>query len=249
MICYTINMFWDLIVILIGLGVGSFVNVLASRLVARKSIVFPRSFCDACAKPLWRRDMIPVVSFLLLRARCRFCQARISWQYPLVEAATAALFLAAAFVARTPVELALFWLAITVLITLFLTDLRAMVLPDFITLPSIAIFLIFDFTLLGRPPIPLLIAMAVGGGFFLVQYMFSAGKWVGSGDIRFGVLMGAILGSWPLVAQALIMSYIIGAAASIPLLLTKKKQWASEIPLGTFLAIGTLIVLFFVHIY
>lgn len=237
-------MLWYFFVILIGLGVGSFINVLASRTVAGKSILLPRSFCDACAKPLWRRDLMPVISFLLLRARCRLCKTKISWQYPLIEGVTALLFLVAAIVTQNPSELALIWLAITVLLTLFITDLRAMVLPDFITIPAIVLFTILNLILFGRPPLLLLIALAVGGGFFLVQYALSRGKWVGSGDIRFGVLMGAILGNWYLVAQALVLSYIIGALVSIPLLLTKKKQWASEVPLGTFLAIGTLLILF-----
>lgn len=241
-------MFWYIFVVLLGAGVGSFINVLASRSMAGKSIVFPRSFCDACAKPLWRRDLVPVVSFLLLRARCRFCQIKISWQYPVIEGITALLFLAAAIVTHSPSELAFFWLAITVLLTLFITDLRAMVLPDFITLPAIVLFVILDFTLLGRPLVPLLVALAVGGGFFWVQYALSRGKWVGSGDIRFGVLLAAILGTWQLVTQALILSYIIGALVSIPLLLTKKKQWASEVPLGTFLAVGALIALFSLYV-
>ena len=189
--------------------------------------------------------MVPVVSFLLLRARCRFCNVKISWQHPVVEAVTAFLFLVAALITPVTSELVLFWFAITVLIALFITDLRAMVLPDFITLPSIVIFLVLDLTLLVRPLVPLLIALAVGGGFFFLKYALSRGKWVGSGDIRFGLLMGAILGTWQLVAQALILSYIIGAFVSIPLLLMKKKQWASEVPLGTFLALGTLLVLFF----
>lgn len=230
---------------LIGGAVGSFLNVLSARTIARKSILLPRSFCDTCTKPIYRHDMIPMLSYFLLRARCRFCKMKISWEHPVVEATTAVLFVVAALLASSAAELVLFWFAISILVTLFLTDIRAMILPDQITLPGIALFVVFDIFILDRDLVSLLLAVLVGGLFFLIQYAVSRGKWVGSGDIRLGVLMGTILGAWQLVGWALMVSYVIGALVTIPLLLMKKKGWKSELPLGAFLVAGTLLVLFF----
>lgn len=237
---------------ILGAGVGSFVNVLAARTVAGKSIFLPRSFCDACARPLWRRDMIPVLSFFLLHARCRFCHAKFSWQYPIVELATGLLFALAAWlppqfhglVHETGVTIVHAWIAVTALVALFLTDLRAMVLPDRITLPAIATLLIIDLLFLKMDVRALGLAALLGGGFFLIQYLISRGRWVGSGDIRMGVLIAMILGSWQIVGLALMLSYILGALVSLPLLVTKKKHLQSKVPLGVFLAIGTLVTLF-----
>lgn len=232
--------------VLIGAAVGSFVNVLAARTVAGQSIFLPRSFCDACAKPLWRRDMIPVLSFFFLRARCRFCHIKLSWQYPLVEFCVAMLFLAA-YLLHQEFDWLLVarWISIGALVALFLTDLRAMVLPDEITVPSIVILLAINFIFLHVGASALFIALLLGGGFFAVQYIVSAGRWMGSGDIRFGLLIAAITMYWQHTALAIMISYVVGSLVALPLLLKKKMKPTSQIPLGTFLAIGTLIELLF----
>ncbi len=231
---------------ILGAGVGSFVNVLAGRTVAGKSIILPRSFCDACAKPLWPRDLIPVVSYFLLKARCRFCHTKIAWQYPVVEGVTALLFaLAASRLGEFGWPLIAYWVAIAALVALFLTDLRAMLLPDQITLPAIAVLLAIDVFLLRSSLLHLALALILGGGFFLAQYLLSHGTWVGSGDIRMGLLMAAALRSPLKVGLAIIVAYIIGAMIAVFLIIAKKKSLKSEIPLGTFLAIGTLAVLLF----
>lgn len=229
---------------ILGAAVGSFVNVLAARIVAEKSILWPRSFCDKCAKPLWPRDMIPIVSFFLLKARCRFCHIKIAWQYPVVEFVTAMLFLVAAR-GHSGAELIFYFIAIAALIALFLTDLRAMILPDQISITAIVILTVLNIFVLHTSLISLIVAVVIGGGFFLAQYILSHGAWVGSGDIRFGILMGVILAHPVGVLLALAISYILGAFISLPLLIFRKKGLKSEIPLGTFLVIGTIFVLLF----
>lgn len=237
-------MFWILSLI-IGAGVGSFVNVLAARVVAGQSIILPRSFCDSCAKPLFRRDMIPIFSALLLKFKCRFCKQKFSWQHPIVEAITAILFTAAYFqVGDFSWQLIFMWFAIMFLIALFLTDIRAMLLPDHITLPAIAIILLIDVLFLDVDVKALGLAVLLGGGFFLVQYVVSKGRWIGSGDIRLGALMGVILPTWQTTLLALAIAYIFGAIIGVYLLISKKQTLESEIAFGTFLVIGTLMVLF-----
>ncbi len=234
------------IIFILGTVVGSFVNVLAARTVTGKSIIFPRSFCDACAKPLWRRDMIPVVSFFLLRARCRFCRVKLSWQYPIVEFVVGTLF-AIAWTQFSGAALFSSWIAIMILVALFLTDVRAMVLPARITHTAIIFFLAFDFFTLGSHPLnavrSLAVGIIIGGGFFFLQYVVSRGAWIGEGDIWLGLLMAVILRRWELVVIAIFLGYIIGAIVSVGLLARHAKKLKSEVPLGAFLTVATIIVL------
>lgn len=229
---------------ILGAAAGSFVNLLAARTVAGQSPIVPRSFCDACTKALLWFDNIPIFSFFLLRARCRFCRSRISYQYPIIEAVTGLLFVfAASRAGALDWQLIASWIAMAALVALFLTDFRAMVLPDRITLPAIVLLLLIDLVFLQVSILSLFLAVLLGAGFFLVQYLVSRGEWVGSGDIRLGLLMAVILISWQKVALALAVAYVIGAIISLPLLILKKKNLKSEIPLGTFLVIGTLVVM------
>lgn len=233
-------------VFILGAVVGSFVNVLAARTMAGKSIIFPRSFCDACGKPLWRRDIIPVLSFFLLRGRCRFCQIKLSWQYPIIEFVTGALFVMASM-RFTGVDLIFAWFAIVVLESLFLTDVRSMVLPSNITHSAIAFFLVFNLFTLGPQLLTALQSLAIGllmaGGFFLLQYVLSRGAWIGEGDIWLGLLMALILRRWELTVFAIFLAYITGAMVGVYLLAAHKKGLKNEVPLGTFLTAATIVVL------
>ncbi len=187
-----------------------------------------------------------MVSFFLLRGRCRFCQARISWQHPLVEFLVAALFVLAA--ARfSGGELIFIWLAITLLAVLFLTDLKAMVLPWSLIFPALVFFGLFDLFFFRLSVLTLLASLALGGGFFLAQYLLSRGQWIGQGDVWLGLLLAAILQRPGRVLQALAAAYLLGAAAGLWLLARKKKTLKSEIPLGPFLILAALIVIFVIE--
>jgi prepilin signal peptidase PulO-like enzyme (type II secretory pathway) len=145
------------------------------------------------------------------------------------------------------------WFIISALITIFLFDLKYSLIPDKISLPAIALALIFQifFWLDGEMPFLLglknlsfvIISAIIGGSWFAIQYFFSQGRWVGGGDIRLGILMGLIL-PWPHIFTALFLSYIMGALVSAPLLIFKKKTMKSEIPFGVFLVPATLLVMF-----
>lgn len=233
-----------IITFILGAAIGSFINALATRFVNGQSIILPGSCCEFCAKPILPKDLVPIVSFFILRGKCRFCRKKISWQHPIIEAVVGLLF----FIAYSRVndiswELVALWLGIFVLITLFITDLRAMILPDIITIPAIAIFLIIDLFVLKVNFAALLISVLIGGGFFLLQYLISRGRWIGSGDIRFGVLMAVILVDWQKVLLAIMASYIIGSVISIALIALRRKTLKSEVPLGVFLVIGTILAM------
>ena len=210
-----------------------------------------RSYCPKCLKQIAWYDNIPIFSFLWLRGRGRCCGQRISWQYPAVELATGVLFVIA-FLANFEFQILNFdliliiqllrdWFIISVMIVIFIYDLRWYLILDKVTIPAMIIVFILNL-FLGFSLWNLLVSGIIGGSFFLLQFVVSKGKWIGGGDIRLGLLMGLSLG-WPQVMLAIFLGYIIGSIVSIFLILLKKKKWGSQIPLGIFLSTGTIIAL------
>ncbi len=234
-------MVWILIGIL-GLIAGSFLNCLAYRLPRAEKILFARSRCPKCQKILSWLELIPVVSFVLQRTRCRSCRQKISWQYPFVEIATAVLFLLVYWHTLDLLILQSFNLFVTsILILIFLIDLNDGVILDIVIWPG-ALIIFISQLLFGLSWWRLGLGMAISGSFFGLQYLVSRGRWIGAGDIGLGFLMGAILG-WPSIIVALVFAYIGGAAIGLVLILLKKKTLASAVPFGAFLAPATIITM------
>lgn len=233
-----------LLVFLLGLCVGSFLNVVILRTHEREHLD-GRSRCPSCRATLGWFDLVPVFSFLVLKGRCRQCKAPISFQYPLVELATGAIFLLMYLRAAGGPQMEMTLLRDLIfsafLIVIFVYDLRYFLILDRFTIPAMILAIVFNLWL-GMSAWSLIAGAAFIGGFFLLQYVISRGKWIGDGDIRMGVLMGLMLGlSQGLVA--LFLSYVIGAAASLLLLACKKATPQTRIPFGTFLSIGTFLAL------
>lgn len=226
---------------LAGLCVGSLLNVIVLRTRAGRSFVSDRSACPSCDVTIAAYDLVPLVSFVVLSGRCRACAAPISVQYPLVECLTGVLFFLA-FLVRGPTWLfardILFFLP---LLLVFLYDLRYMEIPDRFTVP--AMMVAFGMNLwLGVALQTLLVGALAAGGFFLLQFLFSRGRWIGSGDIRLGVVMGLMLGLANSVA-ALFVSYLLGAAFGLFLIAMRRADGKTAVPFGTFLSAATVIVL------
>ncbi|MFH0951468.1 MAG: prepilin peptidase [bacterium] len=245
--------FFLITVLLLGLAIGSFVNSLAWRLYKAKTLK-GRSVCPTCGHNLAWYDNIPLLSFVLLKAKCRYCSQQISWQYPLVEFMTAILFALAFYynplfpdfatndLTQATLLLIRNWLLIVILTTIFVMDLRWYVIVDKVSLPASAIILAINLYL-GLPWQNLALAGIIGGSFFLLQFVVSKGKWIGGGDIRLGLLMGVALG-WPQVAVALFLAYILGSIYGVLFIILGKKDLKAKVPFGTFLSLGTLITLF-----
>ncbi len=248
-------------IFLLGLTIGSFLNCLIWRLHKNESI-WGRSYCPKCLKKIAWYDNIPVFSFVFLLGKCRHCGKKISFQYPLVELAAGVLFVIAAInnfgigswelgilfnsafhFPHSALILVRDWFIIAVMIIIFIYDLRWFLILDVITLPACIVVFILNL-FLGFNLWNLLISGIIGSSFFLLQFIISRGKWIGGGDIRLGLLMGLALG-WPNIIVGLFIAYFIGATAGLGLILTKKKQWGSQIPLGVFLSTATVITLFF----
>lgn len=255
-------MFEYILIFILGTIVGSFLNALLWRLSVGESVLRGRSYCTDCRHPLASKDLVPLISFFTLRRRCRYCSAKISWRYPIIETSAGVLFVLvyAVFVQSVPEgliqsfffgghnrEILMFALNVffaSALLALFVYDLRWSLLPDAITIPAIVVGVVVQAVLYPSALPWYGLAVLVGAGFFAAQYIVSRGVWIGGGDIRLGALMGVILG-WPGVLLALFISYIAGAVIAIFLLALKLKNRKSEIPFAPFLTASTFIVLLY----
>lgn len=234
-------LFYPAIASLIGLLFGSFLNVIISRLPSGESIASPPSHCPTCGHRLSPWENIPVLSWLALGGRCRSCKADISARYMLVELATAALFaLAAAEFGLTVWTLAVFVLSAFAIVTLFV-DIDHLLILDVVTVPVALVgFLV---ALLDGRAIDGLEGAAVGVGLFGLIYLATRGAGLGFGDVKLAGCLGLYLGLAHSIA-AFAAAFIVGALLAIPVLLTRKRRAKDVLPLGPFLVLGALIVIF-----
>lgn len=227
--------------------VGSFLNVCASRLPKRASLWRPGSACPACAHPIRWYDNVPVVSFLVLRGRCRDCKAPIAWRYPIVEVGTALLFALAYVRLGLGWELALALVFLSALMVITVIDLEHLLIPDRITLPVIAAGFVGS-VVLGRPAwLDSLLGIVVGGGIICAIIVGSrlvmGEEGMGQGDITLAAMVGAFVG-WRLLLLGLFLAVLVGAAVAAALLAAGRKGRKDPIPFGPFLALGGAVSLF-----
>jgi leader peptidase (prepilin peptidase)/N-methyltransferase len=231
-----------ILVTIFGVAVGSFLNVCIHRLPLRESLAFPASHCPSCRTPIKPYDNIPLVSYVVLRGRCRACGASISMQYPIVEFTTGAVFLAAFLLFDSPIiyQRLLFACA---MIVLFVVDLEHRILPDVITLPGIALGLLFSFFM---PPgwRDSLIGLVVGGGSLWLMgeayFRIRREEGMGFGDVKMLAMIGAFLG-WKLMLLTLLMGSFLGSAIGVGMIALKRGDMKYALPFGTFLAVGALV--------
>jgi leader peptidase (prepilin peptidase)/N-methyltransferase len=239
------NFLVQIFVFLLGLCIGSFLNCFIYRLEQKKSLK-GRSFCPRCKHTLSWKDLFPVFSFLFLKGRCRYCKKQISVQYPLVELMTGLIFVLILnkFQISNFINLIFLFYISSVLIIIFVYDLKHCLIPDKVLFPAIAITLIYNLI----PPYDWqhifynFLAVLIASGFFLIIFLISRGKWMGFGDVKLAVLMGLLLGL-PGVLVALFLAFFFGAIIGVILMVFEKKSLKSEIPFGPFLIAGTLIVM------
>jgi leader peptidase (prepilin peptidase) / N-methyltransferase len=223
-----------------GAIAGSFLNVVIYRLPLEKSIVWPSSACPHCTRELTWYENIPVASFLALRGHCRTCRARISPQYPLVEALTAVMFGAAWWYYGPGPLLASRLVFGCALIVLFAIDLEHQLLPNAITLPGIVVG--FLFSLFTEPGwVSSLIGILVGGGVLFaiaeVYYRVRHEEGLGMGDVKMLAMVGAFLG-WQLTLLTLMLASLSGTVIGLVLIVTKRGGLKYALPFGTFIALG-----------
>lgn len=252
--------------VILGLAFGSFVNALVWRVyqqaLPRKqrkasdnelSIMKGRSMCTHCKHTLAWYDLLPVISWLSLRGACRYCRKPISWQYPLVELLTAALFVVS-FVCW-PTELLtaeavssfVIWLSALVgLVALIIYDARWMLLPNRIVFPllGLAVIDVLIRTLSSVEPLKTVGAalggLLVAGGIFYVLFQISDGKWIGGGDVKLGFVLGLLLGEPVLAFMMLFFASLLGLVAALLTVISRNATFQAKIPFGPFLIIATI---------
>ena len=231
--------------LIFGMIMGSFINSAVWRVHEKKFSYTDRSRCVSCLRVLSWYQNIPICSFVWFRGICLFCKKKIPLDYLLVEIFTGilGLFLCYFHVVQDSLFSVLFFrdaVILCCLVYIFVYDAKYMEILNRVTILP-AIFLTFASVYFGWQDFwTILWGVLVGGGFFLAQYVFSQGKWVGGGDVRMGLFMGVILG-WPNILCALLLSYVLGALFGVWLLAHRKGQLGTSVPFGTFLAIGTLV--------
>lgn len=233
--------------LIVGLMVGSFLNVVIHRLPKGESVVFPGSHCPACQTPIRPWDNIPLVSFALLGGRCRTCRHPISWRYPLVEGLTGFLF--AVTIGRFGLTLqAGFVLAfLGALVVVSFIDLDHQIIPNAITLPGIPAGLVGG-VLVGEPPfLDRLIGTLVGAGFLYLVLLYGGAVYgqdaMGEGDLNLIALVGAFLG-WRAIVVTILVACLTGSAVGLGLIATRRLGRRQHIPFGPFLSLGAVVALF-----
>jgi leader peptidase (prepilin peptidase) / N-methyltransferase len=226
---------------LLGLIAGSFLNVVIHRVPLRQSVIWPASHCPACGEPIEHRDNVPLLSYVLLRGRCRNCKARIYARYPMVEALTGILFAGAAYTFGFGLELLSALVLILALVALAGTDLEHRLLPNAIVGPAALVG--FTLSVLESPErwwVYLVSALAVAGGLFALALAYPGG--MGMGDVKMGGMLGAFLG--PYAALAVFLGALCGALTGGVLMVAGKIQRRHALPFGVFMAVGGIVALF-----
>ena len=237
-----------LILFIFGSCIGSFLNVCIYRLPNSKSIVYPPSACPGCQAPIRFYDNIPILSFLLLRGKCRSCQAVISMRYPMIEL-MAGLFAVCVYLkfGLTP-EALIMYIFVASLIVITFIDLDHRIIPDAISLPGIPIGFAASFFSPAITYVESLVGILVGGGSLLlvawVYNLITHKEGMGGGDIKLLAMIGAFVG-WQGVLLTIFLSSAIGTLCGLLVMLRSGKNMKMAIPFGPFLAMGAMIHIFF----
>lgn len=231
------------IVFLLGVCVGSFLNVVIDRVPRELSIIASRSNCDYCHKSLSPLDLVPIVSFVLLKGRCRYCHKKLSFYYPLVELCTGIIFVVNFFVFKNYYQMMFAQVVSAALIAIFFTDLKYGLIPDKITYTTIIFILLFS-PLIRTQKMFLedIIVASFIAIFFLFTIIITKGRGMGGGDVKYAFLIGIILG-WQKAILSIFLSFVIGGSVGILLILAGRKKFGQTIPFGPFLSLATYISL------
>jgi len=238
---------FNVLAFVLGTIVGSFLNVVIYRLPAKKSIIRPPSSCPSCGNTIKPWHNIPILSYILLRGKCAYCGATISWRYPMVELITG-LFCLATF-RRYGVHPAFFveFVFICLLIVITFIDLDTMTIPDVLSLPGIP-FAVFGSIATGMLTLKAsLIGLLIGGGSFwllsFLYYIIRGKEGLGGGDVKLMAMIGAYT-AWPGVLFTVLFASLVGSIVGIAMMYRKKEGLTTMLPFGPFLAMGALCYLY-----
>jgi len=242
-----------IILFIFGLCAGSFVNVVIDRIPKEESIIFGRSYCDKCKRRLGWQELIPIISFFILKRKCKSCKALISWQYPIVELVTGLMFVVTYIFLMANGGLQLNYYLVTIiyyltivssLIAIFVIDLKYGIIPDKILALMLIILLPYSIVFEKNLFLSFLFAALGSFAFFFLLFLITKGKGMGLGDVKLAFIMGVLLG-FPKIVVALYVAFLTGAIVSIILVLCGKKKFGkSTIPFAPFMVFGTFAAMF-----
>lgn len=234
------------LIFILGLIVGSFSNVCIYRIPGNESIIYPASHCPKCRSNISPKDNIPLLSYILLKGRCRNCKSKISIQYPIVEFLTGLTYLIIYLTYGLSIQSLIYIILSSALIIIAFIDLNEQIVPDVISLPGIVIGFIISFFVSHISYMNSALGVLVGGGIILIiglagSIIFKK-EAMGGGDVKLAAMIGAFLG-WRYIMISLFLGFFLGALAGIILILSKIKSREDVIPFGPFIVLGSFITL------
>ena len=238
----------EIMIFFFGMCIGSFMNVCIYRLPNSKSIIHPRSMCPQCGAMITFYDNIPVLSYILLRRKCRHCQTPIPIRYPLVEIIGGFFALCVFLRFGLSLEGLIYYAFIATLLVITFIDIDYQIIPDLITLPGIPIFFLAALVLPTVTPMESLLGLLIGGGILLVigiiYHLITHKEGMGGGDIKLLAMIGVFLG-WKGVFFTIFMASGVGTFVGIIAMLHQRKGMKLAVPFGPFLSIGAISYIFF----
>ena len=234
------------VLFIVGVVVGSFLNVVIYRMPRGRSIVRPPSACPSCAARIRPWDNIPILSYLILRGRCRSCGERIPLRYLVVEVLSGTIPVLLYVVFGAGLQLFVYWPLAYALLVITFIDLDLQIIPDKITLPGIGVGLIVA-PLTGLMTLPgSLLGVVVGGGSLYLIGILGAVAFnkesMGGGDVKLAAMLGAFLG-WKAIVLLLLVAFLMGAVAGIAAIVRRGRDWDHIIPFGPFIASGAFLTM------
>jgi leader peptidase (prepilin peptidase)/N-methyltransferase len=234
------------LIFILGLIVGSFSNVCIYRIPKNESIIYPASHCPKCRSKIKPVENIPLLSFILLKGRCRNCKSKISIQYPIVELLTGLTYLIIYLIYGLSIQTLVYIILSSALIIIAFIDLNEQIVPDVISLPGIVIGFIISFFVPYISFIDSALGVVVGGGIILIIGMVGSvifkKEAMGGGDVKLAAMIGAFLG-WKYIIISLFLGFFLGALAGIILIMSKIKSREDVVPFGPFIVLGSFITL------
>ena len=236
------------IVFLYGIIIGSFLNVCIWRVPRGESILFPASHCPCCGKGLRFYDLVPILSYISTKGKCRYCGEKISIQYPLVELVNGGLYLLILQKYGFSLDLVMYCLLGSLLLVIGIVDYYSQIIPNEFIITGFGILLILNIkSYINHPTLMIggVIGLILGGGFFLFLAIITNGG-MGGGDIKLMALLGLWLG-WRLILLVMLLSFVLGAGVSLILISLKIKGKKDYIPFGPFIGVATLLTVLYGH--
>lgn len=238
---------WKVFSFIFGAAIGSFLNVCIYRIPDNESIIRPLSRCPRCKTPIRFYDNIPIISFLILKGKCRDCGEKISWRYPLVELITGLLALLLFIKFGLSLQFLAVFVFTAVLIIITFIDLDHQIIPDVLTLPGIPVFLLAGIFIMKVPWHEALIGVLVGGGvLFAIAFVYeklTKREGMGGGDIKLLGMIGGFFG-WKALIFILLFASLGGALVGITAMIIKKQDMKYAVPFGPFLAAAAVAYIF-----